>query len=455
MSCLIHAFFRNAAATPEKLFIADITAPITYGEAAEKVRKIALVLLNKNIKRGDYIAVEATPTKEFLLFILAANLTGAVFVPIEPTAAPPLPVVAVFTRADQAAIYETTLSLCESETVAISNLLSFITEEAVSEILFTTGTTGAPKGVILTHGNNLAIAENIVTATKMTADNVELIPLPFYHSHALRTFYAAVLNGSSVLVTDFIHILTIFELANRYEITALDLVPSMLTVLLKSARDELVALNLDYIEIGAGFLAENLKTELKELLPKTRLYNFYGTTEAGRTAILNFQTDDKPLSIGTATANADFCVKDEALYIRGKMLFAGYYGKEKLPKGEYFLTGDAASYDADGYIFLHGRLDDLINIGGVKISPLTIEEAALKFPGVVKACAIGVPDPKYIESPKLVIVVDGNFSALAKLKAFLKEELQYPPKEIIIADDIPTTFNGKVDRKAIKKLLLG
>ena len=143
--------------------------------------------------------------------------------------------------------------------------ISFPEAQQTAEILFSTGTTGKSKGIVLTHGNDMAIAENVMCGVGMKKDNVELIPMPLSHSHGLRRTYANMVNGSAAVFSDGVTLLKkVFTLMDEYHVTAMDLSPSMLSIIFKLSKDRLgeYADRLDYIQLGSAPLPEEDKLHL-------------------------------------------------------------------------------------------------------------------------------------------------------------------------------------------------
>jgi long-chain acyl-CoA synthetase len=308
----------------------------------------------------------------------------------------------------------------------------------------------------------------------MADDNVEMIPSPMNHSHGLRRWYANMVNGSGVvLLGSAMDLRRFMSNMDTYGVNALDLVPAALTVVLKLSRGRLANYRqqLRYIQFGAAPMRDEDRREICRLLPETRLYNFYGSTESGCTAIYNFNRPDaKPGCIGRPTHNADiFFVDDDRrrvetcegrtglLACAGAMNMVGYWQDEAetasaMADGVVY-SNDEAYYDPDGDIILLGRRGDVINVGGNKVSPEEIEDAARQFPGVADCAAIPMADPYKGSVPKLFIQLrtGGSVDPMA-LRAFLMERLEgYKVPAVIEAIDIiPRSFNGKLLRKALK-----
>lgn len=341
--------------------------------------------------------------------------------------------------------------------------------------MYSTGTTGKAKGIVITNQNNIAVAENIIFGTKMTEDNVELVPMPMSHSHALRTCYANMLNGSTVVLIDGVmRMKKLFELIEKYQVNAFDLSPSAANVLMKLAKKQLLeySKHIKFIEIGSAALEENLKEELCQVFPDSRLYNFYGSTEAGRSCILDFnQEKGKSGCIGKPTKNAMFIVTDQdrneitsnennpgLLAIAGAMNMKEYLKAPELTQNTmqrgFIYTSDLGYIDEEGFVYVLGRMDDVINYNGIKIAPEEIESYVQRYPGVTDCACVPVKDPMCGQAPKVFVSVEekNDFDTTGLLK-FLSEclEANKLPKKIEIIEKIPRTANGKILRRELRE----
>ena len=343
-----------------------------------------------------------------------------------------------------------------------------------AEILYTTGTTGASKGIEITHRNNLALAENVAFGTEMREGNVELIPLALSHSHGLRSVYANLFRGGSLIVTDGVSkVLSVYDMMRNYHATAMDLSPTAATVLLRLTRGRFSIFNeqLDYIEIGTAALPEDLKEELLRMFPDVRLYNFYGSTESGRSCLLNFNSsDNRKYCIGYPTRNSRFIVVDDErheivssenhtglLACAGPMNMKGYWKHPELTEealiGGVLYTKDEGYIDGEGRVYCLGRKDDIINYRGIKIAPEEIEEKAAPFSGITDCACIGLPDPSAGQIPVLCYTTKKAQLDETALMSFLAGQLEKErlPKRIIRCESIPRTPNGKIRRGELKE----
>ncbi len=472
---------------PDKLCLADAKKALSYKEAWSNIYGLSLHLKELGVNKGDCVVIECTQNADYMVCEFAIQLTGGVFVPLERNAA--VARVEEITSDVDAKLLIAKKPLVENvpfmdiatveeydyKDEIILESIVFPEKDDTAEILFSTGTTGKSKGIELSHGNDFALAENVKYGTKMKPDNVELIPMPLSHSHGLRRTYGNMLNGSSAVFSNGVTLLKqVFDLMDKYNVTSMDLSPSNLSIIFKLSKDRLgdYADVMDYIQLGSAPLPENDKEHLARILPNTRLYNFYGSTEAGCSCLLDFnETSGKPGCIGKPAVNAQFIVVDENrnditatatfdepgfLASSGSINMKGYWKAPELTEeamdGEFIYTKDLGYIDEDGYIYMLGRKDDVINYGGVKIAPEEIESVVVKHHSIADCACIPVKDPLTGQAPKLFLAMKpGEEYDKKEFKAFLQEALDAnkQPKFIELIDAIPRTFNGKIQRNKL------
>lgn len=492
---LAEAVCMNADRAGDVRAVVDNKGIHTYQDVWEDICICASALRSEGVCDGSRIVMECSQDEMFLAVNLACQLTGGIFVGVERRVAPDrlreiVSQTGCAVQLTRKSTEETPAramtmkeweALCagireneREESLRKGRLaLDSIDPESTAEILFSTGTTGKSKGVMLSGRANIANAQNIIAGTCMKSDSVELMPLPLNHAHGLRTAYAHLLNGSTVLIANGITLpRVLLDMMEKQGATALDLTPSAAEMLLKTshARLHAYAPQIDYIEVGAAFLPESTKEKLRECFPDSRLYNCYGSSESGRTCYLDFNKDaGRPGSIGRPVPNARFAVMGPdrkpiessaentgLLASAGPMNMSGYWGEPELTAGTlqdgYVMTADLSYIDPDGYIYVLGRADDVINYKGIKISPEEIEEAAAGCAMVADCACIPVKDELAGQVPKLFVVpAEGTEYSEAELFAYLKEHIDdnRMPRMIEVIDAIPRTFNGKVLRREL------
>ncbi len=485
-SSVVQAVFSHAETKKDKICLADEKGSVTYGEYKNLILNIAAELQSLGIKKDDKVVIEASQTIDFLASALAVQLIGAVFVPVERNCAWDKTL-----RIAETADAVLAVSLKEQENGNIKHLsMASLTENAkekaqtvsyefsdrdtVCELLFSTGTTGKEKGIAITNGNNIALAENVMYGVEMKEDNVEMIPSPLNHSHGLRRYYANMVKGAAVvLATGVMNVIGFFGMMDKYGVNSMDLVPTALTVLLRLSKGKFADYKdvMRYIQFGSAPLADGDKETIRTLLPKTHLYNFYGSTESGCICIYDFNDGkDKPKCIGKPTYNAKIVIVDEdrneieatenntgLLASFGGMNMKGYWkDEEETAKVMYeggIYSNDESYFDEDGDIILLGRKGDVINVGGNKVSPDEIEDVVKKMQGVEDCGCIGISDPLKGNTPKLFVQMKkGCTFDSAAIRTHIASSLEpyKVPSVIEEIDLIPRSFNGKLLRRDLR-----
>ncbi|MBQ6496616.1 MAG: acyl--CoA ligase [Firmicutes bacterium] len=482
---VIENIFRHAAENPDKLCLADLNQALNYGQMRDACAGLSIELSSRGVTKGSYVIIECNQSVDYLVSILSVQLAGAIPVPVEQNAAVSRilelagetdPVLFVSYRYPDELQHIPYLDIKEACTYAsAADVNVFPVSDDVAEVLFSTGTTGKSKGIVLTHSNDIAIAENVCFGVEQKPDNVEMIPMPTSHSHGLRRTYANLCNGSSVVFIDGVmYLKRLFKLMDQYHVTAMDLSPSMLSIIFKLSGDRLgdYADVLDYIQLGSAPLAEEDKQHLSKILPKTRLYNFYGSTEAGCSCLLDFnKMSGKPGCIGRPAVNSHFIVVDENkneiesspdkigfLASSGAINMREYYHAPKLTaetmQNGFIYTKDVGYIDEEGLVYMLGRKDDVINYGGIKISPEEIEAIVIQHPAIEDCALIPMEDPLTGQAPKLFIQLSETEEYDPKeFRSWLAKNIDQnkQPVRIETIAKIPRTFNGKIIRHELKE----
>lgn len=489
MNSIVECIYEYSIKKTEKLCVADGCNEFTYKEIWDRTVCCANFLMKQlGIKRNNIVLVECTQNATFIVVDMACELIGAVFVPFAHKASQESVDMLVNETGAKLVVHETDYKLSDIKGKHVSDIEDTIAnfEEYYSdwgnllpqgaelaEILFTTGTTGKAKGIEITNDANVALAENISYGVKMLSDNVELIPLPLNHSHALRCCYANLLMGATiVLIEGVTRIGNLLKLISKYNVTSMDISPSAALIIEKLSKGKLVDYQnqFRYIEVGTAVLQEKERLFLKETFPDTRLYDFYGATESGRTCVIDFNHENKmPKCIGKCTKNASIKVIDDdggiienssedkmgRLAFFGKMNMRGYYKDSKLTDevllDGWVITSDLGYVDNEGYVYLFGREKDIINYGGIKISPTEVEEAALRTNMLTECACVAVDDQINGQAPKLFVVPKTNVFDDVTFRSCLISELDKEkiPKIIEIIDKIPRSANGKILRREL------
>jgi oxalate---CoA ligase len=338
----------------------------------------------------------------------------------------------------------------------------------VALFLHTSGTTSRPKGVPLTHANLMASLRNIVATYALTPKDCSLIVMPLFHVHGLiGATLSTLLAGGTVIVPPSFSATRFWPIAHEHGATWYSAVPTIHQILLSRAdADNAPRSGLRFIRSCSAALAPVVFAQLEERFGAPVL-EAYGMTEASHQMSSNPLPANgarKPGSVGRGTG-VEIAILDEKgnvlprgqqgeVSIRGENVMHGYRNNPEANASSftngYFRTGDQGVLDADGYLTLTGRLKELINRGGEKISPLEVDAVLLEHPAVAEAVCFAVPDPKYGEEVHGAVVLKGAAKA-DDIVAFCRDRLAdfKVPKKIHIADALPRTATGKIQRRHV------
>lgn len=485
-SSVVEAIFKHAQENPKRLCVADTKKSYTYIQMKDIIQSIASRLSRIGVSSEKCVVVECTQDTNYCIAQQAVQLLGAVFVPTDKKMTD-VRLAEIISETDAFLFIgrkRKNLSILTYSMSEINELpenenftYSFPVADDRAELLYTTGTTGKSKGIDLTHKNNIAIAQNISSGVEMKDGNVEIIPVSLSHSHGLRTMYANFVNGNSVVIVSGVTFLApFFRMIEEYKVTAIDLVPSAWRNIYNLGADKLFSFSrqIDYVQLGSEPLTESDKEMLKEVLPQSRLYNFYGSTESGRTCTYNFaKYGNKLQCIGKPACNANVLIVDRNrrplskssrdnlgfLAFSGAMNMTGYWKNKELTDSimtdGVIYTNDLGYIDDDGWIYMIGREDDIINYGGTKINPEVIETVAMRFEGIVDCACVAHSDPTTGQVPWLYVQKDEESNITkADIGKYLLSNLDKDviPKEIVFIDKMPRTYNGKLLRRELRNL---
>lgn len=490
MKSVVERILSAAEGRPEKIAcVFSNGAELTYAELAAGISACAGTFTELGRERGFRVLLAAGKTREFLFAYFGAHLAGAVAVPLDPACnAERLSAVAasVDARCRVGAFVhgEAIGGLPEIELGAVSpsrDRPAFATPapEALADVVFTTGTTGAPKGVRLTHGNLAAAADNINAFVGTDARDVEVVALPVCHSFGLGRVRCLLSVGATVVfVEGFAAVKRLFRALRERRATGFAMVPSAWAYLKKMSGEKLSEFGetLRYIELGSAPMPREDKLLLMKMFPKTRICMHYGLTEASRSAFIEFHEGAENLdSVGKPAPNVRLAVFDERgdrvpagtpgeLCVRGAHVTCGYWRSaspsEDFYAGDFFRTGDLGVENPDGSFRLVGRIKDVVNIGGKKFSPAEVEDALNAFPEIEECACVGVPDPSGVlgEILKACIVAapgfdaDGAFPSADELRRRLSSRLEdfKIPALFVRVPALPKTESGKLRRMMLK-----
>lgn len=339
---------------------------------------------------------------------------------------------------------------------------------------YTGGTTGLPKGALLTHAN---IAANMSQIDKwgcglFYAPSKVVAVLPFFHIFAMTVCMNVPLcSGAQVVMLPRFEMKAFLSLLTRTRPNVLPAVPTLLNAVARAAEATPAHLASLQVAISGGAALNDEVRHAFAQKSKAILAEGYGLTEASPVVCCAaLRVPSKPMSIGLPLPATDIRFvgvdngevvgigEDGELQVRGPQVMAGYYNDADASAGAFMdgwlRTGDVGHIDEDGYVFLVDRIKDLIICSGFNVYPRTIEEALMTHPAVEEVNVIGVPDEYRGEAPVAFVKLKSGESAdQATLKAFLHDKLNKieMPREIIFKDALPKTLIGKLSKKELRE----
>lgn len=455
---------------------------VSYALLKVRILSAAAFLQEHGVNPGDCVALSAIKGLDFVYAYFGVHLIGGTVVVVDPESnlkkmayilELTKPRFAVgFQREGIAAFGYEVIPFDGGAQPVIPDGLN---ENDVADIVFTTGTTGNPKGVLLSHFNIFSSADNINGFIGNTADDIEVLGLPLCHSFGLGRLRCNLIKGATLVVLpSFANIKQMFAAIEKYHVTGFGVVPAIWAYIRKfsGTRISKYAPQIKYIEIGSAAMPLESKKELCELFPTTRICHHYGLTEASRNAFMEYHealANDDLATIGREVCDrVKIKVFDEVgnevsdgtsgeICVKGNMVMKGYFKAEETAAayfGEYFRTGDIGYRGKTGNLYLVSRKKEMINVGGKKVSPVEIEEAVLAMGGIEDCGCIGVPDPEGIlgEVPKLFVQRSGCTRIFEEIAEYLKTALESYKQPCAYAwiDAIPKTASGKKQRLQLK-----
>ncbi len=474
----------------------------TYAELDAAVERVACALAGLGLTKGDCIALMSTNSDRFILTFYAAHRLGAIFVPINPSSAPPEieylledsgAVVFVFDPALSTAVDATIakgLPATCRKVVALgeagthTNLLALaeksdgrrpevdIREDDDALILYTSGTTGKPKGALFDHHRSMWVSVNTIATCGMKVGDRFLHVAPLFHAAELCIMLmpGTMLGAKHVVLSGFDPMVVADKLESE-RITMFFGVPTMFQFLLKVpnlAQRDLSAWRTGLF--GAAPMPASAVEQLVTTLPQVEFLQLCGQTEGGPGGIYSNaqQVKDRPDASGRQPLPFTECrVVDSAgndvapgdtgeLLLRGETIMKGYWNKpeataETIVDG-WLHTGDVARLDADGYMTLVDRLKDMIITGGHNVYSVEVENALAAHPDIADCAIVSKPHPEYGESIVAVVTpVEGATVTLDQIKEFCRERLSHykVPHELLLRS-IPRNPSGKIMKHVIR-----
>ena len=498
---LLDMFRMSAGRVPERPAFLFRERRLTYRELDDAARAVAGLLSRAGVRPGERVLLMLPNLPEFGVGYLGILMAGAAVVPVNPLLkTDEVRYILEDSEATAMACLQASLPLLQAARQGLGRQIPILVMDAPAEAagdcslltppedlpppvppphsaedvaacLYTSGTTGRPKGALLSHRNLLANLESFRKVLHLTEEDVFLAVLPLFHAYGGTVLFLEPLSlGASIVVEPRFVPDVLLKAIVEHRVTLFAGVPSMYAVLGAMPRPagDLSALRL-CISGGAPLPVEVLQAfEAKYGIP---IYEGYGPTECAPVLTVNPPFGKRKIgSVGPPIPQVELRVVDNQarplppggvgeIVARGPNVMRGYLNRpeetaEVLREGWYH-TGDLGRADEDGYYYIMDRKKDLILVGGLNVYPREVEITLCSHPGVAEAAVIGVPDPVRGEAPKaLVILREGQEVSVQELLQWCRRRLaNYKvPRSVVVVSDLPRTVTGKILKSELRSL---
>lgn len=431
----------KAQKQPYKTAVEWSGGKLTYRQLWDAATAKAVQLKHKGVTRGCLHLFRTTQDGSFIVSYIATHLIGAVAVPLGAD----LPSNAY---GDLVARYSNIRIAAKGDT-----------SKDIADVLFTTGSTGKQKGVMLSYQAIMADTENLIEAQGFSAETVFVVCGPLNHIGSLSKIWPVLVQGGTLVILDGMKNLSAFFEAFRSHEGKLAtfMVPASIRLLLGMEHGELraVADKIDFLETGGAAITQPDMEALCSALPTARLYNTYASTETG--IICTYDYNHNPCTagcLGLPMVNSTVEITaDGRIACGGKTLMSGYLQDPALTAqvlhGGKVFTNDLGHIDADGRLHMMSRSNDVINTGGYKVPPSEVEDVAMAHPAIADCVCCAATSPIFGDTVKLFYVVsDGKSITKQELARHLASRLENykVPRLYEQVPAIKRLYNGKLDR---------
>jgi long-chain acyl-CoA synthetase len=482
---IFEPLLERAIAHPQRQALADARRELSYAELADEIARRSSVLRAAGVAPGDRVVLAANNSVDQLATHFAILRAGAISVPLPGTV--PADRMGFIVRDCGARL------ICSDQEGDGTMMVADLGRQAASAapfvgrvardrddiacLMYTTGSTGDPKAVMLTHRSLGSALSHIIEFLGCKETDREAVVLPLSHSFGLGHAYCTLFTGGFVWLNDGLRPLkAVLEALPRYSINAMPTTPAMLRLLLGAYRVPFLrsASGLQRMVVNSEPLPPDQAAEVLTAMPTTDVIVYYGLTEASRSTFLRLR--DEPAgrhgSVGRAAPRVNIEVHGDndaplaagaegEVCIGGPHLAVGYWRRPQDQAATFrdgwLHTGDLGVLDTDGYLTITGRLKDQINVGGLKVSASEVEAAIRRHPKVADVAVTGVRDPEGLRGEAVaaaVVAADASLSP-TDIAAICAEYLEpaAQPQRIAMVAAIPRAESGKVLKGELRRML--
>ncbi|MFN2591159.1 MAG: AMP-binding protein [Actinomycetota bacterium] len=491
----------NAVSVPAKDAIRDRSGSLSWLQVDARANRLVHVLQSQGVRPGDRVALLLRNGREFAEALIACQKVGIVAAPLNTWAKPAelavtiegaSPRLLIYDRKHQDQVREAVAAdlpklVVGSESVhrargempyegavaaasAIPPLPYARAKGSARVVIHTSGTTGTPKGAARDAGV-MGVQEfiGLLDTVPLRRDDVFVVPAPLFHSFGLLAFSLGSLLGVTFVFPERFDPERTLALIEEHRATAAAMVPVMIHRIMSlppSVRKRYDLSSLRVLLASGSAISQDLRAEIDRMFPET-LYDLYGSTEAGWVAIATPQdmvthpgTVGRPVwgvELAVYSADGERLGSGETgeIHVRSGALFEGYTsGEQKRYRDGFVSIGDLGHVDDDGFLYLEGRADDMVVVGGENVYPAEIEAVIGRISGVDDVAVFGAPDPEYGEV--LAAFVVGSASPDHVKETARRELASFKvPRHVKVVADLPRTSTGKVLKRKLIPLLEG
>jgi long-chain acyl-CoA synthetase len=484
---------RRALQTPGQEALVTRERRVTYRDLWSQIGAVASFLQSRGVQRGHAVAILLENSPEYVAAYYGAFSCGGVAVGLNTSArarelrtwlahcrATVLfadsrhPDVDELIAAAPSSMSIVTVGAPRPSTIAWSDVLQHAPHDPVDSaaddvaaIMYTSGTTGRPKGVTLTHQNLASNASSIIEYLELTAADRTMNVLPFFYTYGASVMHTHLAVGATVVLdASFAFPGQVVARMADERVTGFPGVPSTFAALLRCDLDQFDLSALRYVTQAGGAMPPPQIVRVREALPHARLFIMYGQTEA--TARLTYlppeRLTDKLGSVGIPIPRVEVDVRDDAghsvpsgeigqVCVRGPNVMKGYFedaeATASVLQNGWLLTGDLGYRDSDGFLFLRGRRSEIIKSAGHRINPLDIEGVIAAIPEIEEVAVVGIPDAVLEETIRAFVQLRaGAMIDAMTIQRHCRQHLPLYkiPRSIQFVDQLPRTSSGKIRR---------
>jgi len=466
----------SCKANPQKLALIDDSSKFTFSELEEKVNKFSSFL--NQFQEKSVISLFFDNTSEFVISYLGTIKSGCI-AHLIPTGISQSNLQNQISSAQPKLVLSSNLYFSKINDIELKNLekIKFSeVKETSSEtrtplsndyayLIYTSGTTSTPKGVPITHSSCDFSTKNIAKTLQYSKNDIDLLPLQMSHSFGLGCLHTSLYVGSTLVLQKNPNADDILSSIKKFNVTTLAAIPSTLSTITSNNSDDLLQplSNLRLIITNSTFFPPETIRKLKNILKTGIVATYYGLTEASRSTFMVFNDDKKIESVGKPSDGVQIKIHDETnhekigeIWIRGPNVIDNYWKNDyhENISDEWLKTGDLGRFDNDGFLYILGRVDDLINISGEKVYPQEIERIVKVLSEIEEVVAIPMKHKTFGEVVKLLVKKTANSDITsADILAHCIKNLERfkVPAKIEFVEDFPRTDYGKIKRFMLKE----